>query len=47
MFIIHLFKLNDNNVESVWINTDIPKKNKNKNTGIPQRHCRFGSRPPQ
>ena len=30
MFIIHLFKLNDNNVESVWINTDIPKKTKTK-----------------
>ena len=25
MLIIHLFKLNHNNVESVWINTDIPK----------------------
>ena len=30
MLIIHLFKLNDNNVESVWINTDIQKKTKTK-----------------
>ena len=30
MLIIHLFKLNHNNVESVWINTDIQKNKKKK-----------------